>query len=132
MKRLWLVSIPVLALVALFAVRSSPTLAGPACASSCSATTADQLYILPGLPATTYAAGASVYQQVAGQYCSDKTGGQIYVPAGAQPDTGLTCPAVAAGAATGTATGTAASATPAGTKAPAASASASPTATAHP
>jgi hypothetical protein len=29
-----------------------------------------------------------------GQYCSDKTGGQIYVPAGAPPEPGLTCPAV--------------------------------------
>lgn len=59
---------------------------------------------------------------IPGQYCSDKTGGDIFVPTGVQPDPGLTCPAVlpsAAASATATATGTVAPA-------------ASPTATAHP
>lgn len=31
---------------------------------------------------------------IPGQYCSDKTGGESFVPTGVQPDAGVTCPAV--------------------------------------
>jgi hypothetical protein len=104
-KLVWLVSVPVIAFMALFAVKSAPTLAGPGCAAECAGVTADQSII--GVPTTTYASGGSIYQQVAGQYCSDKTGGVIYVASGA-PSTGLTCPA-ASGSATAAATSTATS-----------------------
>jgi hypothetical protein len=98
MKHLWLVSIPVVALLALFAVRSSPTLAGPGCGDQCAAVSSDQApmgpVLLPGstTASTTFGAGMSVYAQVSGQYCSDKSGGQIFVPTGGDT-TGLTCPA---------------------------------------
>jgi hypothetical protein len=95
MKLVWLLSVPVIALVALFAVRSAPTFAVPACAESC-ATTADQT-IGNGYAQNVF------YQQVAGQYCSDKTGGQIFVPTGAPIDPGLKCPATS-GASTSAAT----------------------------
>jgi hypothetical protein len=137
-KLVWLVSVPVIALAALFAVKSAPTLAGPGCAAECAGVTADQSLI--GVPTTTYASGASIYQQVSGQYCSDKTGGLIYVASGAPTPAGLTCPAGSASAtatatkaATSTATsGAASTATSTATRAATASATASAAGTASP
>jgi hypothetical protein len=88
-KLVWLLSVPVIALVALFAVRSSPTFAGPACADSCGGVVADQGML------STYG-GNYIYQQVPGQYCTDKTGGMIYVPVGAPTPSGVNCGATSA------------------------------------
>lgn len=115
MKLVWLLSVPVIALVALFAVRSSPTFAGPACADACGGIVADQGVL------STYG-GNYIYQQVPGMYCTDKTGGQVYVPVGAP--TPSTC---TGGSATATASGTASAggtATATGTARPASSATA--------
>jgi len=105
-KLVWLLSVPVIAVVALFAVRSSPTFAGPGCADACGGAIADQGVL------STYG-GNYIYQQVPGMYCTDKTGGQIYVPVGAPTPSGVTCgggtptATAAAGGGSATATGTA-------------------------
>ena len=117
MKLVWLLSVPVIALVALFAVRSSPTFAGPACADACGGIVADQGVL------STYG-GNYIYQQVPGQYCTDKTGGQVYVPVGAPMPSGVTCgggaSASASAAASATASaGSSSSATATGTARPA-------------
>jgi hypothetical protein len=134
MKLAWLVSVPVIAVFALFAVRSAPTLAGPSCADQCAAVTADQT--LPGssTATTTLSSGMSIYTQVSGQYCSDKSGGQIFINTGADT-TGLTCPAGGesmAGMAMGTATATATKAAASSSATPAASGTSAPAASSTP
>jgi hypothetical protein len=103
MKLVWLLSVPVVALVALFAVRTVPTFAVPACSDAC----VDQTI------GNTYTQNV-IYQQVAGMYCNDKTGGDVFVPTGAPVDPGLKCPSTTGGngltstpAGTARATGTA-------------------------
>jgi hypothetical protein len=125
MKLVWLLSVPVVALVALFAVRSVPTFAVPACSDAC----VDQTI------GNTYQQNV-IYQQVAGMYCNDKTGGDVFVPTGAPIDPGLKCPSTTGGnGTTSTPTGTArasggtATATATGTARPAGSATATATAT---
>jgi hypothetical protein len=124
-KLVWLLSVPVIALVALFAVRSSPTFAGPACADSCGGVVADQGML------SSYG-GNYIYQQVPGQYCTDKTGGMIYVAVGAPTPSGVNCggSAAASPAASATAAASGTSAPAATGTAAAASATAKPSATA--
>jgi hypothetical protein len=132
LKRVWLVSVPFLALLALFPLWAAPILAGPACAATCGNNAVDQVPPVARLVASppigiTYAAGGYVLGVVPGQYCSDKTGGQVYVPAGVQPDPGLTCPAVPAGSPAPSASGSPAPSA-SGSAAPSASSSAAPSA----
>jgi len=122
-KLVWLLSVPVIALVALFAVRSSPTFAGPACADACGGVVADQGML------SSYG-GTYIYSQIAGQYCNDKTGGQIFVAVGAPTPSGVTCGGTATATATGTARPAATGTAAAGGTAAATTATATRTATA--
>jgi len=44
-----------------------------------------------GTATTTLSSGGSVYVQYPGQYCMDKSGGEVYVPAQAPVPDGLSC-----------------------------------------
>lgn len=125
MKLVWLLSVPVVALVALFAVHSVPTFAVPACTDACVDQTIGNSFVQNVF-----------YQQVAGMYCNDKTGGDVFVPTGAPVDPGLKCPSTTGGSGNAsTPTGTAraaggtATATATGTARPAGSATATATGT---
>lgn len=70
-----------------------------------------------GAPGAPLGLGSATYI-VPGQYCNDKTGGQIYIPDGSPIPAGITCP-------TGTTGGTSGMAMPVASPTPAASAPAS-------
>ena len=78
MKLVWLLSVPAVALVALFAVRSVPTFAVPAWL---------RCLRRPDDRRTPISRTLSISRS-AGMYCNDKTGGDVFVPTGAPIDPG--------------------------------------------
>lgn len=77
-----------------------------------------------GAPGALLGLGSSTYI-ILGQYCKDKTGGQIYIPDGSPVPTGITCPTNSTMPSAGTTGGMSGMAMPAASPTPAAAAPAS-------